>query len=273
MSNKTYTTTSSDSSFYEAGYQVFLKRTDFRNKMLLAFSELVPQIVGSKGQLNVLDIGCGNGEMTKCYLDIIRVKFPTLKIQVCLIEPSKDSLENAHSIMSPLVVRVINKNAEEAVKELVRDEFDLIIGSYVFYHINPSIISGLLNLLSSNGCFAIMMGASKNPLREHPALQKISKHGSSDVLASSLDLASKAGFRVLKSQVKTNLKLDGLWNHLNGFTYDGRMFFSFQYNVDIDQFNDDEYSALNEMCSKIFSSSEAVVHPVHELYLLSKESM
>ena len=115
MSKTTYHTESSDSKSYSNGYEVFLKRTDFREKVLSYFIESFPLELKNRKRIKVLDIGCGDGEMTKLYVESIKEVSESLEIDLYLLEPAEDALKNATGKVRTMVrsVTEINQKADE----------------------------------------------------------------------------------------------------------------------------------------------------------------
>ena len=211
MSKTAYHTESSDSKSYSTGYDVFLKRTDFRAKILSYFTESFPVELKKRKRIRILDIGCGDGEMTKLYMESIKKISESIEIDLYLLEPAESSLNNAITKVKNLVTNVtgINMKADEYVKQTDGITFDLVICSYVFYHIAPNIIPMVTKRLSKNGAMAIMMGSRNHPLREHPELRTISKHGDSDILLAPLEETNARIGRISATSLplnKTNSK-------------------------------------------------------------------
>ena len=273
MSTTSYHTEKTDSKSYSSGYDVFLKRTDFREKVLSYFKESFPIELKSCKKIKVLDLGCGDGAMTKLYLEALGEISGSLEVDLYLLEPAQNALKSASIKVKNLAksVNEINLTADEYFSRPSEQTFDLVIASYVFYHIAPSIIPELTRRLSSKGAMAIMMGSRNHPLRAHPDLRLVSKHGDSDILLAPLEEANKSqGLSVARSNLKTEVDLKGLWNSDNGFTEEGNQFFSFIYNTDISEFPEKSTEALKSVLSSVLASEAGIIHPVHEFIWLEK---
>ena len=134
MANNTYSLEAKDSSTYEDGYNIFLKRSNFRERILSSFQEIVSKRLQSSDSLKVLDVGCGDGEMTKRYLQCLKPK--TKKIMLSLIEPALSTRKSA--------VDATKGESEVVYSGSILPSsggFDLIIASYVFYHLQPSMLT------------------------------------------------------------------------------------------------------------------------------------
>lgn len=268
-----YHTSSQDSHSYSSGYEIFLTRTNFREKVLKKFKETFPSSLRKLGHIKILDIGCGNGEMTKEYIKIIKEICQDIQISVFLIEPSVSSLAKARDEVSLLTKEIItiNKTADEYLLENLNESFDLIIASYVFYHISSKSLFNIIRMISKDGALSIMMGSKTHPLRKHPLLSAISKHGDSEELKQILsNLVERDAILLKLDQVKTELDLNGFWKD-GLFSREGEKFFSFSFNVELNSFPSENLRALNSILFDVFSKNNGIVHPTHELIWVQKK--
>lgn len=261
-----YHLTDTDSSTYESGYEIFLKRTDFREKILGKFESSLTSEVTTK-ELEILDIGCGNGEMTSKYVEAIRngSHIKTLS----LLEPSESALNLAITKTSKLVQEVIplNVTLEKFIAAKNDKNYDLIIASYVFYHLTSSSINSLISKLKPLGKIVIMMGGPDHPLRKDPNLKAISKHGDSSSLKQILN--SRNDISINEIKIETNLDLSNLINN-SSITPDGNKFFSFIYNEELDHFSNQQMNALLDTVSNIEKNDKSIAHPTHEIIWVKK---
>ena len=269
MKDQKYTTKDTDSRSYSSGYEVFLSRTNFRERMSDLFGRVSRNFLGKKENLKLLDIGCGNGLMTKRYISALQ----DCHLDISLLEPASDALEKAKEELGPITDEItpINKSADEYFEAYKnQDKFDLVIASYVFYHLSPSLLPKILESIAPGGHMAIMMGAKEHPLRTDPALRALSKHGDSSSLKEILEdlkIQGKISFSV--ESTATDLDLNGLWCE-GKMSPEGEKFFSFTYNQDLTKFSNNHYSALNSTLEQIFNNASGIAHPTHELIWVTK---
>lgn len=275
MNNQSnYKTQTSDSSWYEQGYQIFLERTDFRKQILNTFSTSISSNITSASILNVLDIGCGNGKMTKQYLEALEKSYPESDLELTLVEPAKESLLQAAGEILGMCrgIQIRNSSAENIDEYLPLTKQDLIIASYVFYHVDPMILQNLATALNYGGAIAIMMGTSKHPIKTHPELAEVSKHGSTDILLPVLNkIEQLKKYRIQRQEVKTNVDLNGLWLN-NEFSEEGKIFFSFILNHDFSKLSASHVKALNEVLTPIFKDGNGIMNPIHELIWIKRQT-
>lgn len=261
--NGKYHLTTSDSSSYATGYDVFLKRTNFREVILKGFSNAITTKLPSAGPLKILDIGCGNGVMSQKYVDTIHFCGKRIA-SLHLVEPSQAALEESEQALKRSIPQISKYNVtlDSFLGSVVEKDFDLIIASYVFYHLNLKSVKGLISILKPGGALVIMMGGVDHPLRRNPILNALSKHGDSlnlkEVLASIQDIS----FAV--ESYSTDLNISGLMNE-NQIMEDGRNFFSFIYNCDLDSFTQPQLEALHHTLEEINKSGNGIAHPKHEI--------
>jgi SAM-dependent methyltransferase len=242
-------------------------------KVLSYFKASFPIELKRSKRISVLDLGCGDGDMTKLFLETIRGLSSSIEIDLFLLEPALGALKNASLKVSSLASKVteINETADEYFSRVNHETFDLVIASYVFYHIPPSVIPELTKRLTSKGAMAIMMGSRNHPLRDHPELRQVSKHGDSDVLFAPIEEAKKGqGLSVARSTISTDVDLKGLWGKKEGFNEEGIQFFSFIYNTDMNEFPQKSTEALESVLSKVYSAESGIIHPIHEFIWLEK---
>lgn len=261
--NGKYHLTTNDSSSYASGYDVFLTRTNFREIILNGFTDAILTKLPSVSSLKILDIGCGNGVMTQKYVDSINSCWKTIA-SLHLVEPSQLALEEAEQALKRSTAQISKHNVtlDSFLGSLIEKDFDLIIASYVFYHLNPKSVQNLISLLKPGGTLAIMMGGGDHPLRRNPALKELSKHGDSFNLKEVLQSTQDISYAI--ESYSTDLNIFGLINE-NEFTEDGRKFFSFMYNCDLDSFTKPQLEALHHTLEEIIKTGNGVAHPKHEI--------
>ena len=263
MTNTTYALSNKDSSSYEVGYREFLQRSDFRERIVENFSKLILHLPLEKHILEVLDVGCGNGVMTKMYINEVKKIIP--KINLTLLEPAEQSLTEAVELLEP-EVDAIQTKAELSGNPA----FDLIIASYVFYHLSPETLNQIAEQLAPNGTLAIMMGTNDHPLKSHPKLKSVSNHGSSDKLSPFMDILLKSEkFKVSRHNVVTKLNLHGLWAN-NVFTHEAQGLLSFSLNKTFQDLNSASIEALNEIFESAFDSGDGSLKSVHEIIWIER---
>jgi SAM-dependent methyltransferase len=258
VSSTTYSLTDQDSDSYEDGYSIFLRRSDFRARVIEKFSSLVSTAFPEKSELSVLDVGCGNGQMTLRYVS--ELKKIVSSLHLTLLEPAHESLEEALNLVKPSVDSI-----ETNAKLPEQTKYDLIIASYVFYHLPPDTIASLVSQIKTGGVLAIMMGTNDHPLKSHPALKAVTAHGSSDKLTPFLDMIEKTQeFRITRHKFNTSLTLRGLWDEKN-FSEEAKALLGFSLNKNFDELTASSLEAITEIFESAFKSSDGYLKPVHEI--------
>lgn len=263
MTSSSYKFSDSDANTYEDGYRAFLNHSNFREEVLREFEKIARTEIKKTQVLRVLDLGCGDGVMTKRYLQILKKQRPLIHLTV--LEPAQKSLEVAIKNVRPEVIAV------ETINTLSADyNYDLIIASYVFYHLPSDTITDVVNLLEPNGSLAIMMGTSDHPLKSHPELQKISNHGSSDKLNPFLKKLAESGeFSISRYPVKTLLSLQGLWDQ-NTFTDEAKTLLSFSLNQNFENLKDSAISAIRNIFDTAFENKAGNLESIHEIIWIKR---
>ncbi len=258
MTRTTYTLSDKDSATYEDGYNIFLGRSDFREKVLEKFSLLAAKAFSQSEKLCVLDVGCGNGLMTLKYTD--ELKKIVSQIDLTLLEPAQESLEQATALLKPSVnhLKTISKLPDQTI-------FDLIIASYVFYHLPADTITRIATQIKPGGSFAIMMGTSEHPLKSHPALKTVSAHGSSDKLTPFLsNLESSQDFIISRHKVETKLNIERLWDKKT-FSDEAKQLLSFSLNKNFNDLNESSINAIHEIFETALTTNDGFLRSVHEI--------
>jgi hypothetical protein len=117
------------------------------------------------------------------------------------------------------------------------------------------------------------MGSHEHPLRKHPSLRAASKHGDSNIIENAISRNSiDKEFQVSKLSLKTDLKLSGLMDD-GVLNPEGEVFFSFIYNTDLDNFSLEQLDALKAVVKESYLASNGVVHPVHNMYWLTRSEV
>lgn len=263
MSKTTYALTSEDSTHYENGYSIFLQRSDFREKVMEKFSNIIAGLFPGLNTLRVLDVGCGNGAMTERYVNELKKVSPSIKLSI--LEPAGQSLMEAQTLLSPIVQSIEIKSKISEISES-----DLIIASYVFYHLSPESLEDMTINLAPGGYMSIMMGTSNHPLKSHPVLKEISAHGSSDKLTPFIEnLLKTKQYKVLRHSISTKLDLNGLWKNKQ-FTSEAEKLLSFSLNINFEELPKSAVEALKEIFEKSFEIDKGYLEPIHEIILIER---
>ncbi|MGE4232060.1 MAG: class I SAM-dependent methyltransferase [Bacteriovoracia bacterium] len=264
-----YKTCSQDSANYSDGYRLFLERTNFRHRI----EEQVRQYIQSHPKnfnirkLRILDIGCGNGQMTKQYANAVKEIYPSVELSLTLIEPAQEALKEAVSVLKDYKIESSYSTPIEKFLENSAAEFDWIIASYIFYHVDTQVIPKLLKMLSQTGLLMIAMGAPDHPLKKDEPLKSLAKHGDSSSIHSALTKLEEQGLAAFHvNSVITDLNLKGFWEENGVLTHDGVLYFSFTYNCDIEHISEEMRSALTALLLKIEEQRNFIVHPKHHLF-------
>lgn len=277
LQDQRYKTDQDMATLYGTGYDVFLKRTNFRERVEEKVAEYLrghaDRLRKTNGLVRILEIGCGNGEMTVRYVRALRAAMPDVKIQIDLLEPAKGALREASAAVSSIDSKIEARSFPATMDEFATShafqaaQYDWIIGSYVFYHISPTVIPALLERLSQEGLMMVAMGSPKHPLREPAVLNALSKHGDSRSVASVLETdVSPTKFCHEIETIHTDVDLNGLWERSAGTTTDGTAFFSFIYNQDLQRFSAEQRGALDDLLTTVFQQQDGKVHPEHHLF-------
>ena len=273
-----YKTKEGDAKKYGEGYGVFLERTDFRKQVLNNFEEALSCFAKDfrSDAIQVLDIGCGNGEMTNLYLEAIKLKLPKVKINLDIVEPAISAIEEATKNLSKsgFNCQSFNSQADSFVggDYFKSTKYDLIIASYVFYHIPVGLIGDLVYSLKTSGALMISMGSHNHPLRNTLNLRQISNHGDSNIIEDFLEARKLSVETEIETKdIKTNLRISGL-RSVDGFlNEEGKSFFSFIYNTDVDSLSREYLNDILQNIDGAESRSSGIVNPVHHMYWIIKK--
>lgn len=263
MSSRTYSTSIADTAAYEAGYNIFLRTSDFREKVLEKYDELVVAHIERQSLLRILDIGCGNGSMTSRYVG--KLNKATDSIELFLAEPAAKSLQEAFDLLKE---NTPVKFEDEKHSDL---KFNHIIASYVFYHLAPELMNNLADRLDRSGTMAIMMGTSEHPLKSHPSLKQLSSHGSSDRLTPFLEkLGSQNTFSISRHKFDTFLDLNNLWKN-ETFSEDAKTLLSFSLNKNFNELPVVAIDALVRIFRESFNTTAGKLKSVHEIIWIERK--
>lgn len=107
-----------------------------------------------------------------------------------------------------------------------------------------------------------MMGGQHHPLRKHPLLKALSKHGDSFDLKELLATSKSVNVKI--EEFPTDLNISGLRDS-DEINKEGQKFFSFIYNYDFEQFTKQQKAALQSTITEIYKMGQGVAHPTHEI--------
>ncbi len=218
------------------------KIKEYLNKKLLAKISL--QITSSGSNYRILDIGCGDGELTSYFLKLLK---PSLKkkIHIDLIEPDAKCLGCAKERLSKdCSVGTFACGFEDFVPESDQ-QYDLIIAAHCFYHFGEELYPKFLNLIKNKTGMVIII---------------ISQYGSAlDKLNEQFDIAPTLGRNVIKGldklglekekdyhleEFEKNLDLTGFLDQENKLTDQGKEFFA--YMIFRDRLDQKEHSIVTD---------------------------
>lgn len=260
--SSTYHISKADSRRYEEGYGIFLRRSDFREKVLERFEEIARSKFVNSQKMKVVDIGCGDGHMTRRYLE--KIKYQGSNIDLTLIDPATDTLNRAKELLKDKCNSITSLS-----KFPTGHEFDFIIASYVFYHLQTTTLEKLVNAISPKGRMAIMMGTSENPLKSHPKLKELTNHGSSDKLSPFINSLNPEKFMIERFKINTSLDLQGLWK-AQRFTEEAKTYLSFAMNIDFENIPPQGTEAISAIFQNAFENGTASLTSVHEIIWIER---
>ncbi len=268
MGTSKYQTGKDDSILYSQGYEIFLKRTNFRNAMSDYFKQSFSEsTIKENSTIRILDIGSGNGDFTDLLISQIKNACTNIRINLTLVEPAQEAIQQAYDKLSKEVqeIFIINSTVEDFIgsDHSYNQQYDLILCNYIFYHVSPDFIKDLSDLLSQGGSLFIAMGTADHPLRKHPLLKKTSKHGDSSILDTPIKNLGLS-YQVTRKLIETNLDIRNLKTDHDSLTQEGLAFFSFSYNQNLQDVSEEIKKAILATINTALTDQNGIIHPIHE---------
>ena len=214
--SRQYVTNPGDASLYGAGYAEFMRRSNVRLHSAPPIAALISDNVNpGNATTRILDLGCGDGVMTSLYLSELMKRSSAQEFNVTLVDPDADALSKAEELIlcmgSRLKTSCLNTTAESFVHTMAA-KYDIITALWIFYHITPDAIVGILGMLEQNGLLLISMGSSTHPIKSYGKLEQFSCHGDSRPVEKFLLTARLRGILTFdRLSIPTQIELNGLW--------------------------------------------------------------
>ena len=271
--SRQYATHPGDASLYGAGYAEFMRRSNVRRNAAASIAALLSDAVQPANAITrILDLGCNDGVMTSLYLSELMQRAFAQEFHVTLVDPAAEALGQAATLLAGMSARIktfcVNTTAESVV-QASEEKFDVIMALWVFYHIKPAVIGGLLGLLAQHGLLLVSMGSPIHPIKSYGTLAYLSRHGDSLPAETFLVTARSRGMLTFdRLTIPTHIELHGLWERGNGATEAGKAFFSFLFNRDFATFPPDSQRELDTLLAGILRDQAGVVSHDHFLYVV-----
>lgn len=268
-----YATHPGDASLYGAGYAEFMRRSNVRRNAAASIAGLLSDAVQPANAITrILDLGCNDGVMTALYLSELMQRAFAQGLHVTLVDPAAEALGQAATLITGLSARVktscVNTTAESFV-QMREEKFDVIMALWVFYHIKPEVIVGLLGMLAQRGFLVVAMGSPVHPIKSYGTLAHLSRHGDSLPVETFLETARSRGRLTFdRLTIPTQIELHELWDRGNGATEAGKAFFSFLFNRDLATFPPDSQRELDTLLTGILRDQGGIVSHDHFLYVV-----
>jgi 2-polyprenyl-3-methyl-5-hydroxy-6-metoxy-1,4-benzoquinol methylase len=134
--------------------------TQHRDQILI--KQIIPRL---KSRINMLDIGVGNGELTK----FIGLYYKTITV----VDNSRTSLDNLPDYYPTNETKIDKIYGSVLLNEIPAKNYDLILLSHVLYYIEPEkrglLVKKLSQLLSDDGVMVLIFneGMSRYELTKH----------------------------------------------------------------------------------------------------------
>ena len=251
-----YATHPEDASLYGAGYAEFMRRSNVRWNAAASIAALLSDAVQpANTRTRILDLGCNDGVMTSLYLSALLQRAFAQELHVTLVDPAAEALGHAAALMTGLSARVQTScvpTTAESFVQMSEAKFDVIMALWVFYHIKPEVIAGLLSMLAQRGVLIVTMGSPIHPIKSYGPLAHLSRHGDALLVETFLGTARSRGRLTFERlTIPTRIELNGLWEKGAGATEAGKAFFSFLFNRDLALFPPDAQRALDTLLAGI----------------------
>ena len=268
-----YATHPGDASLYGAGYTEFMRRSNVRRNAAASIAALLPDAVQPAHAITrILDLGCNDGVMTSLYLSALLQSAFAQEWHVTLVDPAAEALGHAAALMTGLGARVQTScvpTTAESFVHMREDTFDVIMALWVFYHVKPEVIVGLLGMLAQRGVLIVTMGSPTHPIKSYGPLAHLSRHGDALPVETFLGTAQLRGLLTFERlTIPTCIDLNGLWKQGAGATEAGKAFFSFLFNRDFASFPPDAQRELDTLLAGIFRDQAGIVSHDHFLYVV-----
>lgn len=138
--------------------ETFLKYTSEKEKSSAVLANLLRKLL-NRDNLNLLDIGSGNGEYLRLSLNKIRAR-RLKRVSITLLEPSKDLIKRLR-----LIAKQFPPYAEVEINPSTFDDFvpsnsfDVILALHLPFarDVLPRIYKRMLDMLNSDGCLVVVL--------------------------------------------------------------------------------------------------------------------
>jgi SAM-dependent methyltransferase len=215
-----------DARLYGAGYAEFMRRSNVRQQAAGSIAARLADAVQPANALTrILDLGCHDGVMTALYLSELLQRAPSQAFHVTLVDPAAEALQLAAACIAGMSARVTTSRLTTTAESFVHtraEPYEMILALWVFYHLKPEVIGGLLGRLTPYGVLIVAMGSPSHPLKSYGTLAHLSRHGDSLPVETFLVTARSRGLLTFERlAIPTQIILHGLWESGHGVTEAG----------------------------------------------------
>lgn len=260
---------------YARGLELFHNHSNITRVVSKYLTDYITkQNAGRLTKLNVLDIGSGDGAVSKKFAVALKMAGYTVE-GYYLNEPNADSLNKAVDLMRPIIgakhIHPISTTFQSYISNVSsKVSFDSILASQSLYFVGSEYFAKILGLLSDGGAFIAILDTSANPLIKFTDFFSKERSLCAELFVDSMSRWQNPNYSIETIDLLAEMRLQKDFN-LNEPSDDAKDLISFLFQRNYEGFTQGELAFVKDAIAKEVSEANIILLPMQAIIVRKRD--